>query len=142
MTDVAVIGRLLDEYHERSVPPASIEIVAGSERETRITYKLTLTDGSAQLLRAFRAEAAVPVELRGPFTETVPDWLLGRARTLAILAAADYTAPRPVLTRTGELIASSASACAGQGVGAGLVARQNRDRLDALLSVRHPSGRP
>jgi Ser/Thr protein kinase RdoA (MazF antagonist) len=105
VTDVAVIGRLLDEYHERSVPPASIEIVAGSERETRITYKLTLTDGSAQLLRAFRAEAAVPVELRGPFTETVPDWLLGRARTLAILAAADYTAPRPVLTRTGELIA-------------------------------------
>jgi len=105
MTDVAVIGRLLDEYHERSVSPASIEVVAGSEHETRITYKLTLTDGSAQVLRAFRADGAVPVEARGPFTETVPDWLMGRARTLDVLAGAGYDAPRPVLTRTGELIA-------------------------------------
>lgn len=105
MTDVAVIGRLLDEYHERSVPPAAIEIVAGSEHEMRISYKLTLADGSAQLVRAFRSEGTVPVELRGPFTETVSDWLLGRARTLAVLAAANYGAPRPVLTRTGELIA-------------------------------------
>jgi Ser/Thr protein kinase RdoA (MazF antagonist) len=105
VTDVAVIGRLLDEYHERSVPPASIEIVAGSEHEARISYKLTLADGSAQLVRAFRSEGAVPAELRGPFTETVLDWLVGRARTLAVLAAAGYAAPRPVHTRTGELIA-------------------------------------
>jgi Ser/Thr protein kinase RdoA (MazF antagonist) len=105
VTDVAVIGRLLDEYHERSLPPASIQIVAGSEHEARITYKLTLSDGTGQLVRAFRAEGTVPVELRGPFTETVQDWLVGRARTLAVLAAADYDAPRPVLTRTGELIA-------------------------------------
>jgi Ser/Thr protein kinase RdoA (MazF antagonist) len=105
MTDVAVIGRLLDEYHERSVPPASIEILAGSEHESRISYKLTLADQSAQLLRAFRADAAVPVEMRGPFTETVLDWLVGRSRTLAVLAEAGYEAPRPVLTRTGELIA-------------------------------------
>jgi Ser/Thr protein kinase RdoA (MazF antagonist) len=105
VTDVAVIGRLLDEYHERSVPPASIEIVAGSEHEGRISYKLTLSDGSAQLVRAFRAEGAVPLEMRGPFTETVPDWLVGRARTLAVLAEAGYGSPRPVLTRTGELIA-------------------------------------
>ena len=105
MTDVAVIGRLLDEYHERSVSPASIEILAGSEHESRISYKLTLTDGSAQILRAYRAEGTVPVEMRGPFTETVLDWLAGRARTLAVLATAGYEAPRPVLTRTGELIA-------------------------------------
>lgn len=105
MTDVAVIGRLLDEYHERSVPPASIEILAGSEHEARISYKLTLSDGSAQVVRAYRAEGAVPVEMRGPFTETVLDWLGGRARTLAVLAEAGYEAPRPVLTRTGELIA-------------------------------------
>jgi Ser/Thr protein kinase RdoA (MazF antagonist) len=105
MTDVAVLGRLLDEYHERSVPPTSIEILAGSEHESRISYKLTLADRSAQLLRAFRADAAVPVEMRGPFTETVLDWLFGRARTLAVLAEARYDAPRPVPTRTGELIA-------------------------------------
>lgn len=105
MTDVAVIGRLLDEYHERSVPPTSIEILAGSEHESRMSYKLTLADQSAQVLRAYRADAAVPVEMRGPFTETVLDWLAGRARTLAVLAEARYEAPRPVRTRTGELIA-------------------------------------
>lgn len=105
MTDVAVIGRLLDEYHERAVPPTAIEILAGSERESRISYKVTLADGSAQVLRAYRADAAVPVDMRGPFTETVLDWVLGRARTLAVLAEAGYQAPRPVLTRTGERVA-------------------------------------
>ena len=105
MSDVAVLGRLLDEYHERSVPPADIELVAGSVHESRISYRIALTDGSAQVVRAYRADGAVPVEMRGPFTETVQDWLIGRARTLALLAAAGYEAPRPVLTRTGELIA-------------------------------------
>jgi Ser/Thr protein kinase RdoA (MazF antagonist) len=105
VSDVAVIGRLLDEYHERSVPPAAIETVAGSVHEGRIGYKVTLADGSAQLLRAYRADGAVPVDAQGPFTETVLDWLVGRAQTLAALATFGYQAPRPVLTRTGELIA-------------------------------------
>jgi Ser/Thr protein kinase RdoA (MazF antagonist) len=105
VSDAQVIGRLLDEYHERSVRPAAIEIVAGSVHEARIGYELTLADGARQLLRAFRADSAVPVHGVGPFTETVTDWLLGRAETLAVLDAAGYLAPRPVRTRTGELIA-------------------------------------
>jgi Ser/Thr protein kinase RdoA (MazF antagonist) len=105
VTDVAVIGRLLDEYHERSVPPADIEIVAGSVQEARISYELTLPDGSSQLIRAYRADGAVPVHALGPFTETVADWLLGRAETVNVLEASGYPAPRPVRTRTGELIA-------------------------------------
>jgi Ser/Thr protein kinase RdoA (MazF antagonist) len=105
MTDSAVIGRLLDEYHERSVQPAAIEVVSGSVQELRISYKLTLADGSAQLIRAFRADEPVPVHGRGLDNETLADWLLGRARTLAALAVAGYRAPRPVLTRTGELVA-------------------------------------
>jgi Ser/Thr protein kinase RdoA (MazF antagonist) len=105
VSDVAVIGRLLDEYHERSVPPEDIQIVAGSVQEARISYELTLPDGSRQLIRAYRADGAVPVHGRGPFTETVRDWLLGRAETLDVLEASGYAAPRPVRTRTGELIA-------------------------------------
>jgi Ser/Thr protein kinase RdoA (MazF antagonist) len=105
VTDVAVIGRLLDEYHERSVPSADIQIVAGSVQEARISYELTLPDGSRQLIRAYRADGAVPVYGRGPFTETVRDWLLGRAETLDVLEASGYPAPRPVRTRTGELVA-------------------------------------
>jgi Ser/Thr protein kinase RdoA (MazF antagonist) len=104
VTDAAVIGRLLDEYHDRSVPAGDIEVIAGSVHEARVTYRLTLPDGSGQVIRAFRADAPVPAHGRGPATETVLDWLLGRAKTLAVLAAAAYPAPRPVLTRTGELI--------------------------------------
>jgi len=105
VTDAAVIGRLLDEYHERSVRPSAIEVVGGSVHEPTISYKLTLADGSAQLIRAFRADGPVPVHSRGGDGETLTDWLLGRARTLAVLADDGYLAPRPVLTRTGELVA-------------------------------------
>jgi Ser/Thr protein kinase RdoA (MazF antagonist) len=104
VTDAALVGRLLDEYHERSVPPADIHVAAGSEHETRVTYLLTLPDGSGQVIRAFRADALVPVHGRDLRNLTVADWLIGRAHTLAWLEAAAYPAPRPVRTRTGELV--------------------------------------
>ena len=104
MTDAALVGRLLDEYHERSVRPADICLVAGSEHELRVSYRLTLPDGSGQVIRAFRADAPVPEHARGPGNEIMTDWLLGRALTLACLESARYPAPRPVRTRTGELI--------------------------------------
>jgi Ser/Thr protein kinase RdoA (MazF antagonist) len=104
VTDAALVGRLLDEYHERSVSPADIHVVAGSEHETRVTYLLTLPDGSGQVIRAFRADAPVPVHGRDLRNLTVADWLIGRAHTLAWLEAAAYPAPRPVRTRTGELV--------------------------------------
>jgi Ser/Thr protein kinase RdoA (MazF antagonist) len=104
VTDAALVGRLLDEYHERSVRPVDICTVAGSEHELRVTYRLTLPDGSGQVVRAFRADAPVPEDARGPGNEVMTDWLLGRAQTLARLESARYPAPRPVRTRTGELI--------------------------------------
>jgi len=104
VTDAALVGRLLDEYHERSVPPADIHVAAGSEHETRVTYLLTLPDGSGQVIRAFRGDAPVPVHSRDLRNLTVADWLIGRAHTLAWLEAAAYPAPRPVRTRTGELV--------------------------------------
>jgi Ser/Thr protein kinase RdoA (MazF antagonist) len=104
VTDAALVGRLLDEYHERSVPPVDISVVAGSEHELRVSYRLTLPTGPGQIIRAFRADAPVPEDARGPGNEIMADWLLGRARTLACLESARYPAPRPVRTRTGELI--------------------------------------
>jgi len=104
VSDAALVGRLLDEYHERSVPPADIHLAAGSEHETRVTYVLTLPDGSGQVIRAFRADALVPVHGRDSRNLTVADWLIGRAHTLAWLEAAAYPAPRPGRTRTGELV--------------------------------------
>jgi Ser/Thr protein kinase RdoA (MazF antagonist) len=104
VTDAAVVGRLLDEYHERWVAPSRVHVLAGSEHQARVSYLVNLPDGTTQLIRAFRADEPVPVHGRSVTTETVADWLAGRARTLALLADAAYPAPRPVRTRTGELI--------------------------------------
>lgn len=103
LSDAAVVGRLLDEYHCRNVAPDRVRPLSGSERGTRVSYLLRLPDGASQLIRAFRADAGVPVHARD-LGVTVADWLLGRARVLSLLAAAGYPAPRPVPTRTGELI--------------------------------------
>jgi Ser/Thr protein kinase RdoA (MazF antagonist) len=104
VTDAAVVGRLLDEYHERRVAPARIRLLAGSERQVRVSYLITLPDGTKQVIRAFRADEPVPVCRQSVSAETVVDWLTSRARTLALLADAAYPAPRPVRTRTGELV--------------------------------------
>ncbi len=104
MTDAAVVGRLLDEYHERWVAPAQMRLLAGSEHQAKVSYLITLPDGSKQVIRAFRAGEPVPVRGRSAIGETVADWLTGRARTLALLADAAFPAPRPIRTRTGELI--------------------------------------
>lgn len=104
MTDAAVVGRLLDEYHERWVAPSRIRLLAGSEHQARVSYLVALPNGTMQVIRAFRADE--PVSGHDPWVtgETVADWLTGRARTLALLADVAYPAPRPVRTRTGELV--------------------------------------
>src|SRR5262252_6045171 len=104
MTDAAVAGRLLDEYHERVLEPSRMRVLSGSEQQSRVTYRVTQPDGSAQIIRAFRADEPVPVHGRDVGGENVVEWLIGRARTLAVLADAAYPAPRPVRARTGELI--------------------------------------
>jgi Ser/Thr protein kinase RdoA (MazF antagonist) len=104
MTDAAVAGRLLDEYHDRVVEPSGIRVLSGSEHQSRVTYHVTLPDGSAHVIRAFRADEPVPLHGRDVAGENVAEWLIGRARTLAALADASVAAPRPVRARTGELV--------------------------------------
>jgi Ser/Thr protein kinase RdoA (MazF antagonist) len=104
VSDAALVGRLLDEYHERWIAPSAIRVLAGSEHQARVTYRVALPDGSTQIIRAFRADQPAPAHGRDVAGENVAAWLVGRARTLAMLAEAAYSAPRPVRTRTGELI--------------------------------------
>jgi Ser/Thr protein kinase RdoA (MazF antagonist) len=104
VTDAAVVGRLLDEYHKRRVDPAQVRLLAGSEHQARVSYVITAPDGTKQVIRAFRADEPVPICRQSATGETVADWLTGRAGTLALLAEAAFPAPRPVRTRTGELI--------------------------------------
>ena len=104
MSDAAVVGRLLDEYHDRRVEPSGIRVLAGSEHQAQVAYLVTLPDGRAHVIRAFRADEPVPVDGQAVDGQRIADWLTGRARTLALLADAAYPAPRPVRTRTGELV--------------------------------------
>jgi Ser/Thr protein kinase RdoA (MazF antagonist) len=105
VTDAAVVGRLLDEYHDRAVPPSRIRRLSGSVRSNCVSYQVQPAGGAPQVIRAFRADGCVPpVHAGPPGPVTVADWLLGRARTLAYLERGGYPAPRPALTRTGELV--------------------------------------
>ena len=101
MTDAAVVGRILCEYR---LDPASVRRYYGSVSGTEVGYRLRQPDGGVVLVRAYRRDVLLAPHLRGCGTESVIDWLQGRAATLAWLAVQGYPAPRVVATRTGDLI--------------------------------------
>lgn len=103
MADAAVVGRILREYHLRGLDPEGIRRLGGSVRGTRISYQVS-HGGPPLVIRAFRAEAPVPVQFSGSAAETMTHWVTGRAGTLACLAETGYPAPRPVPSRTGDLV--------------------------------------
>lgn len=104
MTDAAVVGRILREYHLRGLAPEGVRRLAGSMRGTQVSYQVTPGNAPSLVIRAFRADAPVPAQFSGSAAETMTHWVTGRAGTLACLAAAGYPAPRPVPSRTGELV--------------------------------------
>jgi Ser/Thr protein kinase RdoA (MazF antagonist) len=103
VTDDAVVGRLLDEYRLRGVRPGAVRRLRGSERGPRVTYLVPLGPAAAAVVRAYRGDTPVPRHAGGAGS-SVADWLPGRALLLQVLASAGYPAPRPVRTRTGELV--------------------------------------
>jgi Ser/Thr protein kinase RdoA (MazF antagonist) len=104
VNDAATVGRFLREYHLHGVPPAAIRRLQGSVRGTSVTYRVAPASGPACVVRAFRADGPVSPQFSGTSAETMVDWVVGRARTLASLEEAGYGAPRAVRDRSGELV--------------------------------------
>jgi Ser/Thr protein kinase RdoA (MazF antagonist) len=99
VTDAAVVGRIEREYR---LDPASLRRRYGSVSGDRVGYQGESRKGEGVLVRAYRADMPLPPPVRGSGTGSVTDWLLGRAATLAWLAARGYPAPRVVATRSGD----------------------------------------
>lgn len=102
-----MVGRLLREYHLHGLPPSDVRRLGGSVHGENVTYLVSPPGATPILVRAFRADAPVPAQFSGSAAETMADWVIGRARTLAWLAEVGYPAPRPVRVRSGELVGIS-----------------------------------
>jgi Ser/Thr protein kinase RdoA (MazF antagonist) len=104
LTDAAVVGRILRQYHQRAIRPADVRHLRGSVRGDQVAYRLNLAGGHPVVVRAVRADAAVGARFSGCGAATMLDWLAGRAATLAWLAGRGYPAPSVVRTWSGDLI--------------------------------------
>jgi len=122
LTDAAVVGRILREYHQAGIEPSGIRRLTGSVRGTRVSYwfgepRAISTPGGPSgvgapggpggpglVVRAFRTDAPLAGQFRGGRPAAVTDWLRSRAATLDWLEEHAYPAPRVIRTRSGDLV--------------------------------------
>jgi Ser/Thr protein kinase RdoA (MazF antagonist) len=122
LTDAAVIGRILREYHQAGIDPSGIRRLTGSVRGARVSYWLGEPRGPARpgmpgrpggpggpavpglVVRAFRTDMPLAGQFRGGRPAAVTDWLRSRAATLDWLQEHAYPAPRVIPTRSGDLV--------------------------------------
>jgi Ser/Thr protein kinase RdoA (MazF antagonist) len=102
LTDAAVVGRILREYHLAGVEPSGVRWLAGSVCSDRVTYRLGSRRGAGLVVRAFRTDVPLATQFRGSGTVAVTDWLCGRAAVLGWLEERAYPAPRVIPTRSGD----------------------------------------
>jgi Ser/Thr protein kinase RdoA (MazF antagonist) len=125
LTDAAVVGRILREYHQAGIEPSGIRRLAGSVRGARVSYWFGEPrdaggpgeardvgapggwpgpGGAGVVVRAFRTDVPLAGQFRGGRPAAVTDWLCSRAATLDWLQKHAYPAPRVIRTRSGDLV--------------------------------------
>ena len=122
MTDAAVVGRILREYHQAGIEPSGIRRLTGSVRGARVSYWFGEAPGVSGprgvgapggrrgpggpglVVRAFRTDVPLAGQFRGGRPTAVTDWLRSRAATLDWLEEHAYPAPRVIRTRSGDLV--------------------------------------
>jgi Ser/Thr protein kinase RdoA (MazF antagonist) len=104
LTDAAVVGRILREYHQAGIEPSGIRRLTGSVRGARVSYRFGEPGGPGLVVRAFRTDVPLAGQFRGGRPEAVTDWLRSRAATLDWLEEHAYPAPRVIRTRSGDLV--------------------------------------
>jgi Ser/Thr protein kinase RdoA (MazF antagonist) len=114
LTDAAVVGRILREYHQAGIEPSGIRRLTGSVRGARVSYWLgephgpggaggpVLPGGPGLVVRAFRTDMPLAGQFRGGRPAAVTDWLWSRAATLGWLEEHAYPAPRVIRTHSGD----------------------------------------
>jgi len=114
LTDAAVVGRILREYHQAGTEPSGIRRLTGSVRGARVSYWFGEPRGAGAsggrrgpggaglVVRAFRTDVPLAGQFRGGRPAAVTDWLRSRAATLDWLEEHDYPAPRMIRTRSGD----------------------------------------
>jgi len=107
LTDAAVVGRILREYHQAGIRPSGVRRLTGSVCGARVSYwfgEPRTPEGPGLVVRAFRTDVPLAGQFRGGRPEAVTDWLRSRAATLDWLAEHAYPAPRVIRTRSGDLV--------------------------------------
>jgi Ser/Thr protein kinase RdoA (MazF antagonist) len=133
LTDAAVVGRILREYHLAGVEPSGARWLAGSVCSDRVTYRLATRRGAGLVVRAFRTDVPLDTQFRGRGAVTVTDWLCGRAAVLRWLEEQAYPAPRVVPTRSGDPVGlAGVWATLATGYLAGTPLRPGTDELRML----------
>jgi Ser/Thr protein kinase RdoA (MazF antagonist) len=134
LTDAAVVGRILREYHQAGIEQSGIRRLTGSVRGARVSYWFGESrvaggapgvggsrgvsgprgvdapggrrgpGGPGLVVRAFRTDVPLAGQFRGGRPAVVTDWLNSRAATLDWLEEHAYPAPRVIRTRSGDLV--------------------------------------
>lgn len=106
VTGPSLVLRGIQQFYDGAVGRDDVRRCGGSLAAGRAAFRLIRPDGTSWMIRAVRADGAVHDSYRGTGAATMREWVDSRIATLVRLERDGYPAPRPVRSRSGELVAA------------------------------------